>query len=247
MGEVVWTNRHNAPKQRASTYEKQCMPIAATWHDNQAVPSLIHLTRQWGVVAIVLLKTGDYSDLVISCGKDQYRVHKAIICPRSDFLKAACDGEFKEAQTGTIDLPDDDPVAVHMMIEYLYHNIYAPPAGAGIHRDGAIDAHLSDTEYDDEKEKRKRELYGATFIGNKRIKRLTALPEDSTVRASQPARLTGFAAFIASRESQRGSDRSRQERGSSTSTNSVSVQSPSQASPEQSSATPLPSTAPSPT
>ncbi|PCD23850.1 hypothetical protein BFJ63_vAg11781 [Fusarium oxysporum f. sp. narcissi] len=194
-----------------------------------------------------LLKTGDYSDLVISCGKDQYRVHKAIICPRSDFLKAACDGEFKEAQTGTIDLPDDDPVAVRMMIEYLYHDTYAPPAGAGIHRDGAIDAHLSDTEYDDEKEKRKRELYGANFIGNKRIKRLTALPEDSTVRASQPARLTGFAAFIASRESQRGSDRSRQERGSSTSTNSVSVQSPSQASPDQSSSTPRPSPAPSPT
>lgn len=133
------------------------------------------------------------------------------------------------------------------MIEYLYHDTYAPPAGAGIHRDGAIDAHLSDTEYDDEKEKRKRELYGANFIGNKRIKRLTALPEDSTVRASQPARLTGFAAFIASRESQRGSDRSRQERGSSTSTNSVSVQSPSQASPDQSSSTPRPSPAPSPT
>ncbi|EXK28680.1 hypothetical protein FOMG_15139 [Fusarium oxysporum f. sp. melonis 26406] len=192
-------------------------------------------------------RTGDYSDLVISCGKDQYRVHKAIICPRSDFLKAAFDGEFKEAQTGTIDLPDDDPVAVRMMIEYLYHDIYAPPAGAGIHRDGAIDAHPSDTEYDDEKEERKRELYGATFIGNKRIKRLTALPEDSTVRASQPARLTGFAAFIASRESQRGSDRSRQEHGSSTSTNSVSVQSPSQASPDQSSSTPRPSPAPSPT
>ncbi|EXL42130.1 hypothetical protein FOCG_15478 [Fusarium oxysporum f. sp. radicis-lycopersici 26381] len=193
-----------------------------------------------------LLKTSDYSDLVISCGKDQYRVHKAIICPRSHFFKAACDGKFKEAQTGTIDLPDDDPVAVRMMIEYLYHDTYAP-AGASIHRDGAIDAHLSDTEYDDEKEKGKRELYGATFIGNKRIKRLTALPEDSTVCASQPARFTGFAAFIASRESQRGSDRSRQERGSSTSTNSVSVQSPSQASPNQSSFTPRPSPAPSPT
>ncbi|ENH68019.1 hypothetical protein FOC1_g10002266 [Fusarium oxysporum f. sp. cubense race 1] len=77
-----------------------------------------------------LLKTGDYSDLVILCGKDQYCVHKAIICPRSHFFKAACDGEFKEAQTGTICLPDDDPVVVRMMIEYLYHDTYAPPAGA---------------------------------------------------------------------------------------------------------------------
>ncbi|KLP07984.1 uncharacterized protein LW94_10712 [Fusarium fujikuroi] len=58
-----------------------------------------------------LLKTGDYSDLTISCGKDRYPVHKAIICPRSHFFKAACDGKFKEAQTGTINLPDDDPIA----------------------------------------------------------------------------------------------------------------------------------------
>ncbi|KAF4946278.1 hypothetical protein FGADI_11304 [Fusarium gaditjirri] len=198
-----------------------------------------------------LLKTGDYSDLVISCGKDQYRVHKAIICPRSHFFKAACDGKFKEAQTGTIDLPDDDPIAVRMMIEYLYHDAYVPPAGAGIHRgNDGIDAHLSDTEYNDEHEKRSRELYGATFIGNKRVKRLTVPP---TVRASNPPKITSFAAFIASRESRTGSVRSPQERGSTRSTNSASVQSPSQASPDQSSSTPRPSfssiftsTAPSP-
>ncbi|KAJ9414595.1 hypothetical protein QL093DRAFT_2107111 [Fusarium oxysporum] len=205
-----------------------------------------------------LLKTGDYSDLVISCGKDQYRVHKAIICPRSHFLKAACNGEFKEAQTGTIDLPDDDPVVLRMMIEYLYHDTYVPPAGAGIHRDGAIDAYLSDTEYDDEKEKSKRELYGATFIGNKRIKTLTALPEDSIVGASQPVIWSfGTAATplppppAVSQESRRGSGRSRRGRGSFRSTDSVSVQNPSQASHHQSSSTPSPSPftspAPSPT
>ncbi|KAL9560968.1 hypothetical protein ACKAV7_014997 [Fusarium commune] len=197
-----------------------------------------------------LLKTGDYSDLVISCGKDQYRVHKAIICPRSHFFKAACDGEFKEAQTGTIDLPDDDPVAVRMMIEYLYHDTYVP-AGASIHRDGAIDAHLSDTEYNDEQENRKRELYGATFIGNKRIKRLTALPDNSIVRASQPVIFSfGTAATppppppAASQESRRGSGRNPQGRGSFRSTDSTSVQNPSQASPHQS---PFTSPAPSPT
>ncbi|KAL7756499.1 hypothetical protein ACKLNR_013492 [Fusarium oxysporum f. sp. zingiberi] len=204
--------------------------------------------------ALVDLKTGDYSDLVISCGKDQYSVHKTIICPRSHFFKAACDGKLKEAQTGTIDLPDEDPVAVRMMIEYLYHDTYAP-AGASIHRDGGIDAHLSDTDYNDEKEKRKRELYGATFIGNKRIKKLTALPEDSIVRASQPVILSFGAAATplppppaASQESRRGSGRSRQGRGAFRSTDSVSVQNPSQASHHQSSSTPSPSpfTSPAP-
>ncbi|KAF5594759.1 hypothetical protein FPCIR_4773 [Fusarium pseudocircinatum] len=121
-----------------------------------------------------LLKTGDYSDLTITCGKDQYRVHKAIICPRSNFFKAACDGKFEEAHTGEVDLPDDDPAAVRMMIEYLYHDTYVP-AGAIIHceRVSDIDAHLSDTEYN-EQEKGMMELYGATFVGNKRVRRLTA-------------------------------------------------------------------------
>ncbi|KAG4292324.1 hypothetical protein FPRO06_13577 [Fusarium proliferatum] len=68
-----------------------------------------------------LLKTGDYSDLVIVCGQARHKVHKAVICPRSDFFKAACGSGFKEAQTGEIELPDDDPFAVSMMIEYLYH------------------------------------------------------------------------------------------------------------------------------
>ncbi|KAG5788253.1 hypothetical protein H9Q69_012681 [Fusarium xylarioides] len=48
-----------------------------------------------------LLKTGDYSDLVIIC--------------------AACGSGSKEAQTDEIEPRDVDPLAVSMMIEYLYH------------------------------------------------------------------------------------------------------------------------------
>ncbi|KAG7406699.1 hypothetical protein Forpe1208_v013742 [Fusarium oxysporum f. sp. rapae] len=200
-----------------------------------------------------LLKTGDYSDLVFRVAKINTAFTKQLFAhdPTSSRPLAM------EAQTGTIDLPDDDPVAVRMMIEYLYHDTYVP-AGASIHRDDAIDAHLSDTEYNDEQEKRKRELYGATFIGNKRIKRLTTLPDNSIVRASQPVIFSfGVAATppppppAASQESRRGSGRSPQGRGSFRSTDSTSVQNPSQASPHQSSSTPRPSPftspAPSPT
>ncbi|PNP79249.1 hypothetical protein FNYG_07325 [Fusarium nygamai] len=205
-----------------------------------------------------LLQTGDYSDLTITCGEDQYRVHKAIVCPRSNFFKAACDGKFKEAQTGRIDLPDDDPAAVRMMIKYLYHDTYVP-AGAIIHRDcNGIEAHLSDTEYNDE-QKRKMELYGATFVGNKRVKRLTAPPEAPIPPISQPVPV-GFGTAstppppppAASQIPERGRGRSRRGRGDFGGVNSPSGYNSVQASPDQSYPTPgsllfgSPSPAPTP-
>ncbi|KAI1496418.1 BTB/POZ protein [Biscogniauxia marginata] len=71
-----------------------------------------------------LYYTGEYSDLVISCGGKYYKVHKAIVCPRSKFFAKACSGDFKEGRDGTIELPEDDPQIVNIMIYYLYHLDY---------------------------------------------------------------------------------------------------------------------------
>jgi len=71
-----------------------------------------------------LLKDGAYSDLTIISGQDEYRVHKAIVCPRSIFFEKACNSPFKEGCTSTISLPEDDPNAVESMIQYLYHLDY---------------------------------------------------------------------------------------------------------------------------
>ncbi|CAH0046557.1 unnamed protein product [Clonostachys solani] len=78
-----------------------------------------------------------YSDLTILCGGSQYKVHRALVCTRSSFFEAACRNNFKvtsssmlifsEAETGEISLPDDDPVAVKMMIRYFYFLDYFPP------------------------------------------------------------------------------------------------------------------------
>ncbi|KAK7214707.1 hypothetical protein V2G26_002710 [Clonostachys chloroleuca] len=74
-----------------------------------------------------LFSSGSYSDLTILCGGSQYKVHRALVCPRSSFFEAACRNNFKEAETGEISLPDDDPVAVEMMIRYFYFLDYSPP------------------------------------------------------------------------------------------------------------------------
>ncbi|RGP74637.1 amino acid transport gap1 [Fusarium sporotrichioides] len=92
-----------------------------------APPPFGPLAGEHGRSLSKLLKTGAYSDLTITCGTDKYAVHKAIVCSRSSFFAAACDGELKEAKTGEIDLPEDDPVAVKMMIRYLYTQNYTPP------------------------------------------------------------------------------------------------------------------------
>lgn len=39
--------------------------------------------------------SADYSDLTITCGEKEFKVHRAVICPRSNYFDAACKGEFK--------------------------------------------------------------------------------------------------------------------------------------------------------
>ncbi|KEQ73158.1 hypothetical protein M436DRAFT_46012, partial [Aureobasidium namibiae CBS 147.97] len=96
-----------------------------------------------------LYKNGSYSDFKIVCGTDTYNVHKAIICPQSEFFRAACRPyPFQEGKTGVVTLPcnpgrdldalaapikpDDfdwdmdveDKSAVKLMVHYFYHHDY---------------------------------------------------------------------------------------------------------------------------
>ncbi|KFA53218.1 hypothetical protein S40293_10031 [Stachybotrys chartarum IBT 40293] len=71
-----------------------------------------------------LYSSREYSDLVISCGRKEYHVHRAIVCTQSDFFSTACRAGLKETQEGKVDLPDDDPRLVHIMVHYLYHFDY---------------------------------------------------------------------------------------------------------------------------
>lgn len=65
-----------------------------------------------------------YSDLTIICGKDEYKVHRVIVCPRSKFPANSCNGGFKEAHTARISLHHNDRQAVKLMVHYFYHLDY---------------------------------------------------------------------------------------------------------------------------
>ncbi|KAK0609750.1 hypothetical protein B0T17DRAFT_512582 [Bombardia bombarda] len=75
-----------------------------------------------------LFEKGSYSDLIVKCGDDVYKVHKAILCSRSVYFQKACDNmAFQEAQTGVIDFEVEEPVhpvAVKLTMHYLYHLDY---------------------------------------------------------------------------------------------------------------------------
>ncbi|TIA39674.1 hypothetical protein D6C78_03087 [Aureobasidium pullulans] len=102
--------------------------------------------------------SGAYSDLKIVCGQDTYNVHKAIICPQSEFFRAACRQDtFQEGKTGIIVIPAtagrdaaffDKPInveefdwdldvetntAVKLMIHYFYHHDFIKKEGLSEH------------------------------------------------------------------------------------------------------------------
>ncbi|CAG8979711.1 hypothetical protein HYALB_00013400 [Hymenoscyphus albidus] len=74
-----------------------------------------------------LLNDPEYSDLEIHCRREVFKVHRNIVCRQSKFLKAcinATSGGFKEAQEGIIDLPDDEPHVVELLVQFLYTDDY---------------------------------------------------------------------------------------------------------------------------
>ncbi|GKT52249.1 uncharacterized protein ColSpa_12430 [Colletotrichum spaethianum] len=99
-----------------------------------------------------LYENAEYSDLTIASLDTEYRVHKAIVCPRSDYFAAKIrDPKSKAAIEGFLSLPDDDPQAVGMVIRYFYHLDY--PAGSHQNGHAQVNGHANDhtnSSHDDE-------------------------------------------------------------------------------------------------
>ncbi|KAI4622192.1 hypothetical protein J4E83_004932 [Alternaria metachromatica] len=72
------------------------------------------------------LKSGAYSDLTITSGSDTFNVHKVIVCERAEFFARTLKFGGKESESDIIDLPEDEPAIVKLLVQYLYEGEYEP-------------------------------------------------------------------------------------------------------------------------
>ncbi|KAI4915020.1 hypothetical protein J4E90_005057 [Alternaria incomplexa] len=73
-----------------------------------------------------LLASGEFSDLTVTCGPDSYKVHKNVVCSRAEFFSRAVKFGGKETEQGSVDLPEDEPAIVKLMMQYIYEGEYDP-------------------------------------------------------------------------------------------------------------------------
>ncbi|KAF4541513.1 BTB/POZ domain containing protein [Lasiodiplodia theobromae] len=96
-----------------------------------------------------MMRKGLYADLTIRCNNgSEHKVHKVVVCSQSRFFHNACkpDSPFKEAQTGVIELAEDDPKTVKAMITFMYEEKYE------YHPDQDDDYAPEDYDYDSQSE-----------------------------------------------------------------------------------------------
>ncbi|KAK3691908.1 hypothetical protein LTR37_018339 [Vermiconidia calcicola] len=66
-----------------------------------------------------MFETGEFSDLTIGTSTKTFKVHKAVVCQKSPFFRAACTRDFLEAKTGHINLEENESV-IYASLQHLY-------------------------------------------------------------------------------------------------------------------------------
>ncbi|KAM0342633.1 hypothetical protein ACHAPU_009363 [Fusarium lateritium] len=68
------------------------------------------------------LSDNSLSDITVKCHGRRYYAHRNVLCSKCPFFDKAMNGPFKEAMTGIIELPEDNPDILETFLEWKYCN-----------------------------------------------------------------------------------------------------------------------------
>ncbi|KAF4439481.1 hypothetical protein F53441_12588 [Fusarium austroafricanum] len=71
-----------------------------------------------------LLNEGKYSDMTIICAKDEFKVHRAVVCTQSTWFEEAMATPPKKKTKKSVTLAED-PLLIPYLLEFLYTGTYS--------------------------------------------------------------------------------------------------------------------------
>ena len=66
-------------------------------------------------------------DIYVGAKRKTFRLHENLLCDRSDYFKATFQGEFAEAKSKELYLPEDDDASFELFVNWLYGGTFKPP------------------------------------------------------------------------------------------------------------------------
>ncbi|KAI0133834.1 BTB/POZ protein [Xylariales sp. AK1849] len=72
------------------------------------------------------LRSGLFTDVTVGCEDRTWKLHRIILCTRSEWFKAALTKDWAEAKSGEITLQEQNAVAVGWMFTWIYIRVLEP-------------------------------------------------------------------------------------------------------------------------
>ncbi|XP_062715283.1 speckle-type POZ protein [Aedes albopictus] len=80
----------------------------------QLIPPDVYLNK------LSLLEDQKFTDVILVCGKDKFKVHKAILVAHSSVFRAMFNSDMKESSTNRVEIDDLDYEVVEQMLHFIY-------------------------------------------------------------------------------------------------------------------------------
>ena len=76
-------------------------------------------------------------DIFVGAKRKTFRLHEDLLCDRSDYFRATFHGEFAEAKSKELYLPEENDASFELFVNWLYGGTFKPPS-----KDDELQAHF---------------------------------------------------------------------------------------------------------